>query len=200
MDKKERNKDCDVTMGNFDDTEVSELVGFFVLYILSTKYGKYAMFPRTLVKVFLTILDRQLPKSHKLYKIFNRNNVKISYSSLPNFASIINSRNKKIINNNIPKPSAPTCNCCSKTSCPLNGDYLQSSLVYICKADMPNIFENHPHYIGSTEKYKTNTFKTNFTSTKTNSNMKVKVMQRNYQISHGKISMPTLKRILCGIY
>ena len=52
MDKKERNKDCDVTMGNFDDTEVSELVGFYVLYILSTKYGKYAMFPRTLVKVF----------------------------------------------------------------------------------------------------------------------------------------------------
>ena len=44
---------------------------------------------------------------------------------------------------------------------------------------MPNIFENYPHYIGSTEKYKTNTFKTNFTSTKTNSIMKLKVMQRN---------------------
>ena len=41
-------------------------------------------------KSFLTILDRHFPKSHKLYKIFNRNNVKISYSSLPNFASIIN--------------------------------------------------------------------------------------------------------------
>ena len=96
-----------------------------------------------------------------------------------NFASIINSHNKKTINSNITKTSAPTCNCGSKTSCPLNGDCLQSSLVYICKADMPNIFENYPHYIGSTEKYKTNTFKTNFTSTKTNSIMKLKVMQRN---------------------
>ena len=31
------------------------------------------------------------------YKIIDRNNVKISYSSLPNFASTINSYNKKII-------------------------------------------------------------------------------------------------------
>ena len=37
---------------------------------------------------FLTILDRPFPKSHELYKIFTRNNVKISYSSLPNFPPI----------------------------------------------------------------------------------------------------------------
>ena len=66
---------------------------------------------------------------------------------MPNFASIINPHNKKIINNN-----------CSKTSCPLNGDCLQSSFVYICKADTANIIENHLHYIGLTEK----TFKDRF--------------------------------------
>ena len=32
---------------------------------------------------------------------------------------------------------------------------MQSSLVYIYKADTPNIIEKHPHYIGLTE----NTFK-----------------------------------------
>ena len=77
---------------------------------------------------------------------------------MPNFASIINSHNKKIINNNIPKPSAPTCNCCSKTSCPLNGGCLQSRLVYICKVDTLNIIENHPHFIDLTE----NTFRNRF--------------------------------------
>ena len=77
---------------------------------------------------------------------------------MPNFASIINSHNKKIISNNIPKPSAATCNCCSKTSCPLNDDCLQSTLVYICKAGTPNVTENYPHYIGLTEK----TFKDRF--------------------------------------
>ena len=77
---------------------------------------------------------------------------------MPNFASIINSHNKKIINNNIPKQSPPTCNCCSKTSCPLNGDCLQSSVAYIYKSDKPDITENHPQYIGLTE----NTFKERF--------------------------------------
>ena len=80
-------------------------------------------------KVFLTILNRHFLKPHKLYKTFNRNDIKISYSSMPNFASIINSLNKKIIINNIPKPAAPTCNCSSKSSCPLNSVCLQSSLV-----------------------------------------------------------------------
>ena len=70
---------------------------------------------------------------------------------MPNFASIINSHNKKISNSNIPKLSAPTCNCCSKTYSPLNGDCLQSSLVYISKADTSNITKNYPHCIALTE-------------------------------------------------
>ena len=52
----------------------------------------------------LTILDKHFPKCHKFQKIFNRNNVKISYSSMPNVANIINAHNKKIINNSISKP------------------------------------------------------------------------------------------------
>ena len=77
---------------------------------------------------------------------------------MPKFGSIINSHNKNIINSNIPKQPAPTCNCHSKSSCPLNGDCMQSSLIYICKADTSNIIENHPHYIVLTE----NTFKDRF--------------------------------------
>ena len=77
---------------------------------------------------------------------------------MPNFGSMINSHNKKIINSNISKQPGPICNCRSKSSCPLNGDSMQSSLLYICKADTPNIIENHPHYIGLTE----TTFKDRF--------------------------------------
>ena len=77
---------------------------------------------------------------------------------MPNFGSIINSHNKKIINSNIPKQAAPTCNCRLKSSCPLNSDCMQSSLVYICKEDTPNVIETHLHYIGLTE----NTFKDRF--------------------------------------
>ena len=68
------------------------------------------------------------------------------------FVSIINSHNNKILNENIGKPTSASCNCRVKASCPLDGNCLQSSLVYICKAATPS---DYPHYIGLTE----NTFK-----------------------------------------
>ena len=48
-------------------------------------------------KYFLTILDKHFPKSHRLHRtVFNRNNVKISYSAMPNFVSVINSHKKRL--------------------------------------------------------------------------------------------------------
>ena len=60
---------------------------------------------------------------------------------------------EKIINNNIPKPSALTCTCCSKTSSALKGNFLEPSLVYICKADTTNIIENQPLLYWLNRKY-----------------------------------------------
>ena len=74
---------------------------------------------------------------------------------MPNFDSIINSHNQKILSENIVKPSSTPCNSKVKVSCPLDGNCLQSSLVYICKAATPKITNDYPHYIGLTE----NTFK-----------------------------------------
>ena len=75
-----------------------------------------------------------------------------------NFGNIINSYNKNIINNNILKPSNPSCNSRVKVSGPLNGDCLQSSLVYICKANSPNMAESQPQYFDLAE----NIFKDRF--------------------------------------
>ena len=36
------------------------------------------------IKLFLTLLDEQFPKSHKLFKCFNRNNMKATYCTLTN--------------------------------------------------------------------------------------------------------------------
>ena len=106
-------------------------------------------------KKFLLLLDKHFPKAYKLSKVFNRNNVKVSYSSIPNFASIINSHNKNILNENIPKSTSTSCNCKVKASYLLDGNCLQSSSVYICKAATPKITNDYLHYIGLTE----NTFK-----------------------------------------
>ena len=54
---------------------------------VTTKVGKF----------FLSLIDKHFPPHHKLHKLFNRNNVKISYSCLPNIKSIINAQNRKIL-------------------------------------------------------------------------------------------------------
>ena len=102
-------------------------------------------------KKFLLLLGKHFPKAHKLSKVFNRNNVKVSYSSMPNFASTINTHNMKILNKNIVKATSTPCNCRVKKSCLLDSNCLQSSLVYICKAATPKITNDYPHYIGLTE-------------------------------------------------
>ena len=48
-------------------------------------------------KTFLKLIDKHFPKANKLNKIFNRNNVKVSYSFLPNFANMIKLRNNRIL-------------------------------------------------------------------------------------------------------
>ena len=93
-------------------------------------------------------MGKHFPKTHQLHKLFNGNNVKVSYSSLPNFKSVINGHNKNILNEQ-ERPSP--CNCSGKTSCPLNGSCQHKNLVYSCKFSTPDIKQNHPHYIGLTE-------------------------------------------------
>ena len=66
------------------------------------------------------------------------------FSSMPNFASVVNSHNKKMLNENITKPTSASCNCRVKASFPLESNCVQSSLVYICKAATPKVTIDYP--------------------------------------------------------
>ena len=48
------------------------------------------------MKQFLHFLDKHFGRNHKYHEIFNRNNVKISYSDMDNMKNIISSHSKKI--------------------------------------------------------------------------------------------------------
>ena len=61
-------------------------------------------------KKFLLLSDKHFPKAHKLSKVFNLNNVKVCYSSMPSFASIIHAYNIKVLNENIAKATCTSCN------------------------------------------------------------------------------------------
>ena len=105
---------------------------------------------------FLQLIDKHFPKKHKWHKIFNRNNVKVSYSCLPNIASIITSHNKSILKNT--KDSInDTCNCQDKQLCPLDNKCLDKSVIYKCNIKSEDL-NKEANYIGLTE----GTFKTRF--------------------------------------
>ena len=53
-------------------------------------------------KTFLKPIDKHFPKINKFHKIFNKNNVKVSCSCLPNFAKMIKSQNSR---REIPEPT-----------------------------------------------------------------------------------------------
>ena len=48
-----------------------------------------------IAKIFLRLINRHFPKSHRLHKIFNRNTVKVSYSCMQNMSKICKGYNSK---------------------------------------------------------------------------------------------------------
>ena len=80
-------------------------------------------------KSFLSLLDKHFPRGHKFRKNFNRNSVKISYGCMQNLGSMINSHNKKILEDS-PKLELGGCNCRVKNNCPLDGHCLSKGVLY----------------------------------------------------------------------
>ena len=78
---------------------------------------------------FLFLIDKHF-KNKPLGKYFNRKNVKVSYSCLPNVESIISSHNKKILLPGDGTKNVKKCNCQGDNICPLNGNCRQSSVIY----------------------------------------------------------------------
>ena len=88
---------------------------------------------------FLALVEKHFLKGHELRKILNRNTIKTCYSCMDNTKQTINNHNKCILNsskpfndtaNNTNTKDTKTCSCQQKNTCPLNGNCLQSSLIY----------------------------------------------------------------------
>ena len=80
-------------------------------------------------KIFLLLLNKHFPKHHKYYKLFNKNNVKISYSCMQNMASVTENHHSNFLKD----PAAPTpkmCFCRQKSHSPLAEKFLSECLVY----------------------------------------------------------------------
>ena len=82
-------------------------------------------------KEFLRLLDVHFPKHNALHKVFNRNNVKVSYGCMPSFQSTINCHNKKIMDDT-ETLAMGECNCRGNNSdtCPLPGICTTNNILY----------------------------------------------------------------------
>ena len=97
---------------------------------------------------FLCLVDKHFPKHHRYQKLFNRNTVKVSYSCMPNMASIISNHNTKVQTPD-PEPCKRTCSCRRKEHCPLDGNCLAECIVY--QATITTATKPARHYFGLTE-------------------------------------------------
>ena len=110
---------------------------------VATKIGRY----------FLNLLDKHFPQDHKFHKIFNRNNIKVSYSCMPNFKSAINSHDRKIFHSTVNNQSR-TCNFINKTDYPLQEKCLKENTIYQADISSEN-FQTKIYYGISETKFKT---------------------------------------------
>merc|ERR1711940_466950 len=64
-------------------------------------------------------------------KLFNNNNCKISYSTMPNLKQFISGHNKKILKKNEPKKAEKVCNCRGGVkNCPVEGNCRKQEVIY----------------------------------------------------------------------
>ena len=108
-----------------------------------TKIGRY----------FVNLLDKHFPQDHKFHKIFNKKNIKVSYSCMLNIKSAINSHNRKILHSPVNNQSR-TCNCINKTDCPLKEKCLSENALYQADISSEN-FQTKIYYDISETKFKT---------------------------------------------
>lgn len=101
-----------------------------------------------IAKSFLNLIDKHFTKENNLQKLFNRNNVKVSYSCTENVGTIIKSHNKKV--SSPTTKETPAYNCRNKNTCPLDGKCRTQSVIYKCEVTTPNLPKTS--YIGLTEK------------------------------------------------
>ena len=78
-------------------------------------------------KIFCKLLNKHFPRGHQFYKIFNKNTVKLSYSSTKNMASLIAMHNWSILN---PNDQVYGCSCRVRNDCPLQHKCLTPGIVY----------------------------------------------------------------------
>ena len=120
-------------------------------------------------KAFFHLLRKHFPPNHRLYKICNKNNIKLSYSCTPYRGSIIAAQNKKLIEQHYSLPKTQPCNYKTTDFISLSGNCREKNIIYqatvtsnnstmnyfgLCKTDFKTRYYNHTHSFRNRSKCK----------------------------------------------
>ena len=133
-------------------------------------------------RYFLNLSDKHFPQDRKFHKIFDRNNIKVSYSYMPNFQLAINSHNRKFLHSSVNNQST-TCNCINKTDCSLQEKCSSENTLHQADISSGN-FQTRIYY-GISETI----FKTSIGTIKNSSTTKSTKMTRDYRMNSGKLKL-----------
>ena len=100
--------------------------------------------------MFFYLINKHFPPNNRFHKIYNKFNVKLSYSCMPNMACIIKSHNNKLIYSNI-YTDEMSCNCRTTSEYPLKGKCRTKSIVYKASITAPSITTRHYFGLCKTE-------------------------------------------------
>ena len=102
-----------------------------------------------LTKAFNNIISKHFKRDTLLGKLFNKNNLKLSYSTMPNLNQIISGHNKKLLKKKEPEQTVKLCNCkVGVENCILEGKCLTKDIVYEAKINAEN--KDDKFYLGLT--------------------------------------------------
>ena len=77
----------------------------------------------------MRLIDKHSLCHHKFHKLFNRNNVKLSYSCMCSMKKVIQKHKSQTMEDTKPTNNQ-NCSCRQKSDCPLNQNCLSECLVY----------------------------------------------------------------------
>ena len=91
-------------------------------------------------KEFLFLLSKHFLSNNKYHKIFNKENVKLCYSCVPNMGDIIAQHIKQVLKRfSSADTETPPCNCHKKHDCPLEGKCCTKCVIYKSSVCTPNV-------------------------------------------------------------
>ena len=104
---------------------------------------------------FLKLVEKCFPKGSSLYKLFNKNNMKIRYKTCANMKQQISGHNSKVIKQHDANKEEPlkTCNCQKKSDCPLDNKCLHTDGVVYQATITQEDGKTHT-YLGVTNDFK----------------------------------------------